>query len=81
MEDYVPLPPDRDCYYFEAYRWNDGECGEQWEDWDYYCWDWWTPMCETVYEAYYNSDIDFAYPTRPDESCGVGMDQMSDDCY
>lgn len=76
----MALPPDSDCYTYAGWRWEEGECGDQWWDWDQQCEEWWTLTCERVDREYWNSDIDFSEPTRPREDCAEDPMEMSDDC-
>ena len=82
--DWIVLPPDSECYYYDAYRWEDTEdgCGEQWREWDDSCEDmWYTPYCERVEVEYRMQNFDsFIEPTRPAEGCAVPPHEMRKDC-
>ena len=73
-------PPDRDCIYVDTY--DSTKCDAQWDEWEGFCLDNWTPMCERVYAEFYWQDADWVWPDRPDEECAVApMDErMTDDC-
>ena len=75
--DLPPLPPDRHCYTWEDMT---EDCEEQWFEWDWFCEDNWTPMCERVAEEWFSSDIDFLMPDRPDESCAIPPHEWDETC-
>jgi hypothetical protein len=72
------LPPDRACFTWPVNE----ECGSQIWDWVDQCDREWTDMCDTVAEKwYYESNIEFKDPTRPDERCATNYDDIEDDCW
>lgn len=79
QSDWIPLPPDSHCLKF--YEMTE-ECRWQWEDWNWYCEDNWTPMCSSVYYEWLSQDIDWVIPTRPNDDCAVSPadERMTDVC-
>lgn len=79
-KDWIPLPPDSHCL-----DWNEmtEECMGQWDDWNWFCDDNWTPMCSSVIYEWYSQDIEWVTPTRPDEECAVAPTdaRMTEDCW
>ena len=72
------LPPDRACFTWPANE----ECEGQWNNWIDKCDKDLTDMCWTVAEKWYsNKDIDWQYPTRPEERCATNPNDMEDDCW
>jgi hypothetical protein len=76
--DWTPAyPPNRECFEWPM----SGECEDQWYGWVDQCsWDW-NDMCWAVAEKwYYNSEIEFTEPTKPDEGCAVNLEEMTEEC-
>ena len=70
--------PGDECFVWDMSE----ECDAQWGAAMESCDEYWTQDCEELEDAWFSSDIDFQYPTRPDDGCFLdGESWGTDPCW
>lgn len=66
-----------------CYTWDmDAECEAEWDAAWASCDEYWTRDCDELVDAWFSSDIDFQYPTRPADECFYdGAEWGTDACF